>query len=204
MKSKLKAVCSSSGPQVAGEPVDVLEPDLADQDAVPGIGVSDGRQRPVDVVELVAIVERMGAGHRVVRDLGQRRVLDQQGGRIDPHAGGAPVEPEAQDRLVLGPDVRVVPVQVRLLGVNRCRYHSPGVPSGFVVRVQVLPPRNSEGQPVGGSSPSGRARAEPEPLALRGAGTGRERRLEPGWRSETWFGTMSTIVRMPSARALRR
>ena len=37
---------------------------------------------------------------------------------------------------------------------NRCRYHSPGVPSGLVVRVHVGPEKG-DGQAVGISSPSG-------------------------------------------------
>ena len=86
-------------------------------------------------------------------------------------------------------------------GANRCRYHSPGVPSGFVVRVQV-PPEKLDTQSVGGSSPSG-----PRP----GWNQNRCRSGDPGpaasaarnhscW-SDTWLGTMSTIVRMPSAAA---
>ena len=64
--------------------------------------------------------------------------------------------------------------------VKRCRYHSPGVPSGFVVRVQVVPPWNSEA-----SRSAARRRSRPGPGGTRsarapGAGAGRERRLEPG------------------------
>ena len=36
---------------------------------------------------------------------------------------------------------------------NRCRYHSPGVPSALVVRVQAGPPKTLR-QSFGGSSPS--------------------------------------------------
>ena len=86
-------------------------------------------------------------------------------------------------------------------GVNRCRYHSPGVPSGSVVRVHVEPPK-LDTQCVGMPDPSG-----PVP----GWNQNRDRSGDPGpaasaarnhgCRSETWFGTTSTTVRMPSASA---
>jgi hypothetical protein len=73
------------------------------------------------------------------------------------------------------------------------------VPSGFAVRVQV-PPEKLDTQSVGGSSPPG-----PRP----GWNQNRWRSGDPGpaasaarnhsCRSDTWLGTMSTIVRMPSA-----
>src|ERR1700704_2800412 len=37
-------------------------------------------------------------------------------------------------------------------GANRCRYHSPGVPSGAVVLVHAGPPK-IDGQSVGGRAP---------------------------------------------------
>ena len=87
-------------------------------------------------------------------------------------------------------------------GVNRCRYHSPGVPSGLFVRVHTTSPPNCDGHAFGGSSPS---------MPVPGRNQNRSRHGEPGpaasaaWNhgcwSDTWFGTMSTIVRMPSARA---
>ena len=86
-------------------------------------------------------------------------------------------------------------------GVKRCRYHSPGVPSGFTVRVHVSPWK-FEIQLVGISSPFG---------PLPGWNQKRSRSGLPGpaaracWNQgcslETWFGTMSMIVRMPSSRA---
>ncbi len=81
-------------------------------------------------------------------------------------------------------------------GVNRWRYHSP---SG--TRVQVRP-ENCEGQLLGGSSPF-----SPRPgrkwKRLRSALPGpaaSAARNHACW-SETWLGTMSTMVRMPSSRA---
>ena len=75
------------------------------------------------------------------------------------------------------------------------------MPSGFVVRVHDGPEK-LDGQPVGISSPFG-----PRP----GWNQNRARSAEPGgdasaaWNqgcwSETWLGTTSTIVRIPSAAA---
>ena len=55
-------------------------------------------------------------------------------------------------------------------GANRCRYHSPGVPSGLVVRVQVVPEK-FDGQAVGISSP---------PAPRPGRNQNRSRSGEPG------------------------
>ena len=84
-------------------------------------------------------------------------------------------------------------------GANRCRYHSPGVPSGSVTRVQAGPPK-IDCQSFGGRSPPG-----PRP----GRNQNRSRSAEPGpaasaaWNqgcwSEPWFGTMSMMILMPSA-----
>ena len=66
------------------------------------------------------------------------------------------------------------------LAANRWRYHSPGVPSAFVVRVQVVPAKLL-GQSVGISPPSGPLSGpEPETVPLRRSRAGRERGLEPG------------------------
>ena len=146
----------------------------------------------------------MGARHRVVGDLGHRRVLDQQGRRVDADAGGAAVEPEAEDRLVLGADVGVVPVEVRLLGreqvevplARACR-RGPSCGSRSGRRGTRTASRSAARRPSG-----------PRP----GRNQNRSRSGEPGpaasaaWnqacRSETWFGTMSMIVRMPSVEGL--
>ncbi len=84
-------------------------------------------------------------------------------------------------------------------GANRCRYHSPGVPSGSVTRVQAGPPK-IDCQLFGGWSPPGplpgrnqnlsRA-ADPGPAASASA--------NHGCRKEPWLGTTSMMIFMPSA-----
>ena len=102
---------------------------------------------------------------------------------------------------MLAAHVGVIPVEVGLPGENRCRYHSPGVPSAFVVRVQVVPEKLLR-QEVGIPSRRGRGRdgtrtghapGEPGPAAS-------ACRNQGCW-SETWLGTTSTMVRMPSSSA---
>ena len=84
-------------------------------------------------------------------------------------------------------------------GANRCRYQSPGVPSGLVVRVQVGPP-NSPTQSVGGSSPFGPRPGRNQNRSRSGApGPPASAAWNHGCASEQWFGTTSTMVRMPSA-----
>ena len=78
----------------------------------------------------------MLAGRGVRPLLGQLGILDEERRRVDPHTRDAALEPEAEDVLVLGADVGVLPVEIGLLGAKRCRYHSPSV-----VRVQADPPK---------------------------------------------------------------
>ena len=100
---------------------------------------------------------------------------------------------------MLGAHVGVVPVEVGLLGVKRCRYHSPGVPSGFTVRVHVSPWK-FEIQLVGISSPFGPCPGGTRSARARAPGPA-ARPANHGCSLEMWFGTMSMIVRMPSSRA---
>ncbi len=128
-----------------------------------------------------------------VRQIG---VLGAQGRRVDADAGGSPLEPEAQDVLVLLADHRVTPVEVRLLGREQVQ-----IPLAVRTLVQVSP-ENCDGQLLGGSSPfsprpgrkwnSSRS-ALPGPAATAA-------RNQACW-SDRWLGTMSTMVRMPSPRA---
>src|SRR5581483_3405315 len=102
-------------------------------------------------------------------------VLDEQGSRVDANAGRAPVEPEAQDVFVLLPDVRMRPVQVRLLGSEQVQ-----VPLAAVVRAG--PRRPAEDRLPGVRrrvAVRPRAGPEPEARALGRPGCGRERRPEP-------------------------
>ena len=188
-------------PQVAREPLGVGQPDLADEHARLGVAVGDRAPAAVDVVQLVPVDERVLAGRARRVLLGELRILDEQRRRVDAHARDAAVEPEAQHVLVLEPDVGVRPVEVGLLGREQVEVPLAGRPSSSAVRVQAEPPK-IDCQPFGGSSP-----CSPVP----GRNQKRARSGEPGgeasaarnhgcW-SETWFGTMSTIVRMPSARA---
>ena len=165
--------------QVPREPLLVGEPDLADQHPRVGVGVGDRAPRPVDVVQLVAVEERVLAGRVLATRVGERGVLDRHGGRVDAHAGHAAVEPEPQHVLVLAPHVGVVPVQVGLLGREQVQ-----VPlAGGAVRVGRPGPgaAGEAGLPVGRRQLTVLAAAgpEPEPLALRGSRAGGERGAEP-------------------------
>ena len=122
----------------------------------------------------------MRARGRVVGDLRQRRVLDQQRRRVDPHPGRAAVEPEPQDVLVLARGRPGGPSSGR---AARPRTgggtSSPGVPSAFVVRVHVGPPKFDD--PAGRrSSPSAPRPGRNQKRSRSGEpGPGGERRLEP-------------------------
>ncbi len=172
------------GPQVAGEPLGVGHPHLADQDAGVGVGVRDPPPAAVDVVQVVPVDVRVRGHHRVgaggrVGQVGQLRVLGDQGGGVDPHPARAAVEPEAQHVLVLGPHVGVVPVEVGLLGVEEVEEPV----AGGAVRVGGPGPGGAaelRGPVVGRQfAVLAAAGPEPEPLPGRGARTGRQRLAEP-------------------------
>ena len=105
--------------------------------------------------------------------------LDQPVGHIHPEAVHATVQPEAQDVLELVPDLRVLPVQIRLGGVEQVQVPVPG----GAVRVG----RPGPGVPAEGGLPVVRrlgpvlalAGAEHVALALRGARLGGQGCLEP-------------------------
>jgi len=65
----------------------------------------------------------VGRGPRGFR---QGRVLGQQRGGVDPDAVDAAIEPEPQDVLELLADLRVGPVEVRLLGREQVQVPLPG------------------------------------------------------------------------------
>ncbi len=173
------ASVESIAAQVLGEPLDVGEPDLADQHARPRVRVGDGPPVAVDVVQLIPVGVGVLAGRRVLGHLRQLGVLDQQGRGVDPHSADAAIEPEAQDLLVLAEDVWMVPVEIRLLGGEQVEVPLPRCPVGVdragpgVAREVGDPVVRHLGSVV---APP---RSEPEALALRGTGPGGQRRLEP-------------------------
>ncbi len=84
--------------------------------------------------------------------VGQARGLDEGVGHVHPEAGDAAVQPEAQDPLEFLVHGVVVPVEVRLGGVEEVQVPLSGRPSGSVIRVQAGPPK-WDSQLFGGSSP---------------------------------------------------
>ena len=168
------------GAQVVGEALGVRKPDLPDQHAGALVAVGDAPPGAVDVVQLVAVLGGVLARARVLGHLRQRRVLDEQSGRVDAHAGDAAVEPEPQDVLVLGDDVGVVPVEVGLLGGEQVQVPLAGGAVG-VGRARPGVAREVR-HPVVGHLVAVVAETgvEPEPLALGRARAGGERGLEPG------------------------
>ena len=88
-------------------------------------------------------------------------------------------------------------------GANRCRYHSPwvpsGVPSGALTRVHAGPPK-IERQLLGGRPPPGPRPGRNQNLARSAdPGPAASAAWNHGCWSEQWFGTMSMIVRRPCA-----
>ena len=67
MKSKLNAVCISSGRRYCANRALSWQPDLADEDARALVGVGDGAPAAVDVVQLVAVDVRVLARSGVRR-----------------------------------------------------------------------------------------------------------------------------------------
>ena len=111
--------------------------------------------------------------------VGQAGLLDEAVGDVDPEAVDAPVEPEPQDGLELRPDLRVVPVEVGLLGVEQVQVPLAGRAVGLG---DAGPGRAAEDRvPVVGRQLAVLALALPEQVAvpLGGAGTRGEGSLEP-------------------------
>ena len=127
------------------------------------------------------------------RHLGQLGVLDQQGGRIDPDAGGAAVEPEGEDVLELAADVRIVPVQVRLVRREQVEIPLAGRPVGIG---RPRPGRSAEVRDPVGRHPSPSA---PRP----GWNQNRDRSDRAGRRRRGRPGTTGAARRRGSGRRRR-
>lgn len=167
-------------------PLRARHPGLGDGHAGWAVGVEDGPPVAVDLVDLVAVEEGVGAG----RELGERvlaaerggaqvaqglgEVLGERVGDVDAEAVHAPVGPEAQGGAEVGADLVVVPVEVGLLG---CEQVQVPLPVG-----DAFPGAAAEDRlPVGGREFAVRAAAVAEDVAGAGggAGSGGEGLLEP-------------------------
>ena len=117
---------------VAHEPFDRLDPRLPTEDASGVVvHVEDLTPLLVDLVDALLVPERMPGpvGREVVLagveqpqravPVGQGRVLDQPVGDVDPEPGHPAVEPEPEDVEELGAHLRVRPVEVGLLAVEK-------------------------------------------------------------------------------------
>ena len=113
------------GPDVAGATFRRGHPRLGDRHAVTGIAGQHLVPAPIDVVDVVAVPQRVvvaaprGDVTGVVRlEVAQRvrLVLGETVGDVDAEAVHAAVQPEAQDRVELLADLGQLPVEVGLLG----------------------------------------------------------------------------------------
>jgi len=124
-----------AGAHVPREPLERFDPRLGDQRAVAVVGgehpvpgavdfvdtllVEHGT--PVDRADRAVLGRRLGAlDHRDLPvPVGQARGLHQAVSHVDPEAVHALVEPEPQHVLELGAHLGVLPVEVRLTGVEQ-------------------------------------------------------------------------------------
>jgi hypothetical protein len=126
-------------------------------------------------VQLVAVDEWVLSRPEVRTRLGEAGILDEQRRGVDADAGNAALEPEPQDVLVLGPHVRVLPVEVRLLGREQVQVPLP-------VADARPGPSPEVRLPAVWRQLARRAHTRPEPEALAGSGAGSrgERVTKPG------------------------
>ena len=180
------------GSLVPGQALGVGHPGLAAEDPRRLELVGDGAPLAVDVVDAVLVPERclgdVGVEHRRVvlgvrlgvGEVGQALLLDQPVGHVDAEAVDPPLEPEAQDVAELGVDLGVVPVEVRLGGVEQVQVPVAG--RGSLRRAHVRP-----AAPVEDAAPVVRRRlvvvapalADDVPIPGRGAGHAGQQLLEP-------------------------
>ena len=114
------------GSQVGGQCLVGVDPDLPDERPRRVVGVGDRAPLPPDLVNarLIPLRERHDLAERRVQSTalaGVRvsRGLDQTVGHVDAEPVDVPVEPEPQDVDEVLPHVGVVPVEVRLRGVEQ-------------------------------------------------------------------------------------
>ena len=192
-RSKLNAVCSSSGTEVA-------------RDARRGRGRSRRRTRAVRRAARPRAASsgrsrgrrrgpRTGAARRpglaVAGQVREGRVLGEEMGDVDPEAVHPARQPELEDRLELGAHLGVGPVEVRLRGVEQVQVPLAGLPG-----VRHASPRGpaEDARPAVGWQRAVRAPSGPEevPVARRRSGPAASASRNHGCSTEVWLGTMST------------
>src|SRR5262245_56712768 len=106
---------------ISGQPLWVPYPCLGNRDALAAIAIENLPPLAVDLVH--AVMVEVGTGRNRVTvgpfqppDIPEQRILHQSMRHVHPEPVHAAIEPEPQDRLELGCDVGVLPVQVRLFG----------------------------------------------------------------------------------------
>ena len=161
--------------QVPRESPGVGEPHLADQHARLVVAVRDRAPAAIDVVELVAVHERVVPVAVLELELGKHGVLHEERRRVDPDACDASVEPEAEDLLVLGPDVGMGPVEIGLLGREQVQIPLAVVHPRPRGAAEDRLPAVGRGRAVWTGS-----RPEPEPLPGRRGRRRCKRLAEPG------------------------
>jgi len=174
------------GPHVRREPLGRAHPRLGHQHPPAGVAVHQPPPGAVDLVHPVLVPDRRRAvaqrprGRREHRpDPGEVGRLDQAVRHVHPEAVHPPIQPEPQDLLELGPHQRVVPVEVRLGGVEQVQVPLAG---GAVRLGHPGPGRTAEhALPVVGRHLAARSAAVAEQVTrpLRTARPGRHRGAEP-------------------------
>ena len=171
------------GAQVLGELLVVEHPHLADRDRV-RVVVEHPSDGPVDVVHALVVEPRVVVVEPQHPDVGvlhvrQTRRLCHPVRDVDAEAVHATVHPEPQGLFEVVEHLGVVPVQVRLFGVEQVQVPLPGVAVGLD---HPCPRRPAEHRhPVVGRQHAVGTAAVAEDVALTlAAGTGGHPRLKPG------------------------
>lgn len=161
--------------EVGGEPLGGVRPCLGDEGPVAEVLVGYLAPGAVDVVDLVAVPEGVSLIVPRLCQVRQFRVLDEAVCHVDTEAVHAALEPEPQDGLELRVHIRVLPVEVRLLGGEEVQVPlavgHPGPGGAAEAGVPVAGRQGTVGAAAG---------AEDVPLAFGASGACRQRGLEPG------------------------